>query len=70
MEIDIKLDLRNITVHMIQPNQFYYHFKKDDSKGIEHGAYLILGIGLNTENRNQRYVITKPELNMNMNLNF
>lgn len=44
----------------ILPDQFYYHFKRDSSKGLEHGAYLILGLGLDTEDRKQQYVVTKP----------
>ncbi len=44
----------------IQPGQFYYHFKRDKSQGIEHGAYYILGLGMNTENRSQKSVICKP----------
>ena len=28
---------------------FYYHYKHDPLKGIEHYAYYVLGIGINTE---------------------
>jgi hypothetical protein len=44
----------------IKPGQMYYHFKRDPEKGIEHGAYLVLGLGINTEDRNILYVVTKP----------
>lgn len=28
---------------------FYYHYKHDDAKGIEHHAYEVVGIGFHTE---------------------
>jgi hypothetical protein len=43
-----------------RPGQIYYHFKRQPEKGLEHGAYLVLGIAKNTENRSEHFVITKP----------
>jgi hypothetical protein len=47
-------------IFSINPGQIYYHFKRDPEKGVEHGSYLVLGLGINTENRNLIYVVTKP----------
>jgi hypothetical protein len=46
--------------HNIQPSTFYYHFKRDPNKGLEDGAYYVLGLGMNTEDRSQISVILKP----------
>jgi|GEM_PF-2715944 len=43
-----------------KPREIYYHFKRQPVLGIEHGAYLILGVAKNTEDRNQHFVVTKP----------
>jgi hypothetical protein len=43
-----------------KPGQIYYHFKRQPEKGVEHGAYLVLGVAKNTEDRNEHFVITKP----------
>jgi hypothetical protein len=49
-----------MTFSSITPDQLYYHFKRDPDQGLEHGAYLVLGIGKDTEDRSKHYVITKP----------
>src|SRR6478672_6511035 len=48
------------TEHFPKPNQIYYHFKREAEKGVEHGAYLVLGVGMNTEDRSDLHVILKP----------
>lgn len=42
------------------PGHIFYHFKRNPNLGIEHGAYLIQGVGKNTEDRQQHFVILKP----------
>jgi hypothetical protein len=44
----------------IKPGEFYYHFKRDLSKGLENHAYLIVGVGQDTEDRTKYYVVYKP----------
>jgi hypothetical protein len=45
---------------IIKPQTFYYHFKREPEKGVNHGAYYVLGLGMNTEQRDSHYVILKP----------
>jgi len=45
---------------IIRPKTFYYHFKRDPEQGINHGAYYVLGLGMNTEKRDQHFVVLKP----------
>jgi hypothetical protein len=44
----------------VQPGQFYYHFKRDANKGLENHAYLIIGVGQDTEDRSKYVVVYKP----------
>ncbi len=46
--------------YAIKPGQIYYHFKRKSEKGIEHGAYLILGLAHDMENRTRVLVVIKP----------
>jgi hypothetical protein len=45
---------------LVKPGEFYYHFKRDLSRGIENHAYVIIGIGQDTEDRAKYYVAYKP----------
>jgi hypothetical protein len=47
-------------MYKINPGEFYYHFKRDTSKGIEDHAYYIYGLAQDTEDRSQINVIYKP----------
>ena len=47
-------------MYKIKPGEFYYHFKRDVSKGVENHAYYILDIAQNTEDRSQINVVYKP----------
>lgn len=47
-------------MYLVKPGQFYYHFKRDSSKGIEDHAYIIVGLAMHTEDRNNISVIYKP----------
>lgn len=49
-----------MTEQDIKPGQFYYHFKRNPDMGVEHGAYYCLGLGMNTEDRSEHYVVLKP----------
>jgi hypothetical protein len=45
---------------LVKPGEFFYHFKRDISRGIENHAYVIIGIGQDTEERTKYYVTYKP----------
>jgi hypothetical protein len=45
---------------LVKPRQFYYHFKHDPKKEINDHTYLVIGIGQDTENRENYFVIYKP----------
>ncbi len=45
---------------LLQPGDYYYHFKRDISKGLENHAYIIIGVGQDTEDRSKYYVAYKP----------
>lgn len=47
-------------MYQIKPGEFYYHFKRNPSKGIEDHAYYVLGIAQDTEYRTKISVICKP----------
>jgi hypothetical protein len=47
-------------MYQIKPGEFYYHFKRDISKGIENHAYYIFGLAQDTEDRTKINVIYKP----------
>jgi hypothetical protein len=47
-------------MYKIKPGEFYYHFKRDASKGLEDHAYYILGIAQDTEDRSRLSVVYRP----------
>jgi hypothetical protein len=47
-------------MYKIKPGEFYYHFKRDASKGLEDHAYYVFGIAQDTEDRSKLNVIYKP----------
>ena len=46
--------------YTIKPGQLYYHFKRKSEKSVEHGAYLILGLAHDMEDRSKVLVVIKP----------
>lgn len=47
-------------MYQVKPGEFYYHFKRNASKGIEDHAYYIFGLAQDTEDRTRINVIYKP----------
>jgi hypothetical protein len=47
-------------MYQIKPGEFYYHFKRNASKGLENHAYYILGLAQDTEDRTKINVIYRP----------
>ena len=45
---------------IVNPGEFYYHYKRDKNKNPEDHAYYILGIAQDTEDRTKFSVIYKP----------
>jgi hypothetical protein len=43
----------------IPENGFYYHYKHDNSKGVGHHAYEVMGIGIHSEDKSC-FVIYRP----------
>ena len=46
--------------YTIKPGQLYYHFKRKPEQGVEHGAYLVLGLAHDMEDRSKTLVVIKP----------
>lgn len=46
--------------YLVKPGQLYYHFKRKFEKGVEHGAYLVLGLAHDMEDRSKVLVVIKP----------
>jgi hypothetical protein len=42
------------------PDTFYYHYKRDASKGVYESAYVIKGVAIDCDNRHNSLVIYKP----------
>ena len=47
-------------MYQVKPGEFYYHFKRDPSKGLEDHAYYVFGLSQGTEDRTKINVVYKP----------
>ena len=47
-------------MYQVKPGEFYYHFKRDRSKGLEDHAYYVFGLSQDTEDRTKISVVYKP----------